>query len=235
MGAESAVSPGNVRIVDDDPTMLYLARGVLRGAGFEVEIFESPHTFLSAPPPAGPTCAVLDLQMPELDGLTVMSRLASRGDRVPVIVLSGQGDVRTSVRAMKQGAVDYLCKPVPPEELIAAVRKGIALDVALKSGRVEEQALRSRFQALTSREHEVCEMAASGLLNKQIADALGLHERTVKLHRSEGMRKLGAGSITDVVRMFDRLRAFAPAAPGVHSTYGQSTPEAPITRMARGR
>jgi FixJ family two-component response regulator len=209
VGALRQVSE-TVQVVDDDPFTLAVAREILAAAGYAVQTFGSPGAYLAAEPLPGLSCTLLDLNMPEIDGLTVLGSIMGRRDPPPVIILSGYTDVPTSVRAMKGGAMDYLCKPVSAPELISVVRRGLDLHAVRRRRSTENDALRLLFAQLTSREREICEMAASGLLNKQIADALGLHERTVKLHRSEGMRKLRAASLPDLVRLFDRISQLGP-------------------------
>jgi FixJ family two-component response regulator len=194
-----------VRVVSDDPALLRSIALLLRAAGFRVETFDSPETFLARRGDS-PGCAVLDLHMPGAGGLELQRALADAEDPLPVIFLTGRGDVRTSVRAMKSGAVDFLTKPAPGDELIDAVRRAIAVDRVARGERRELRRLREQYRALTSRERQVFALVARGLLNKQIAGELGTSERTVKAHRANVMRKMQVDSVTDLARAAERLR-----------------------------
>jgi FixJ family two-component response regulator len=194
-----------VFVVDDDASA---RRGILRllaSARFAAEGFGSAAEFLARAPYPGSCCLVLDYQMPEMSGLELQSRLRERGLRVPIVFVTGHGDVPASVRAMKDGAVDFLLKPFTAEELLTAV------ELALEKGRVgaaeeaERSALRQRWETLTPREKEVLELVVAGLLNKQTAGRLGTVEKTVKAHRARIMQKMAAGSLADLVRMAAKL------------------------------
>jgi FixJ family two-component response regulator len=194
-----------VFVVDDDPSA---RRGILRllaSAGFEAEGFASACEFLARAPYPGSSCLVLDYQMPEMSGLELQSALRERGLRLPIVFVTGHGDVPASVRAMKDGAVDFLLKPFTAEELLAAVA------IALENGRVaaaeeaERATVRERWETLTPREKEVLELVVAGLLNKQTAGRLGTVEKTVKAHRARIMQKMAAGSLADLVRMAAKL------------------------------
>ena len=199
-----------VYLVDDEPAVRKALWRVLRTAGIEVAAFGSAEEFLEAleREPAG--CAILDVAMPGLDGLAVQEMLGARGIDLPIVFLTGRGDIPMSVRAMKAGAFDFLTKPVDGEVLVAAVRR------ALERGRVvrrEHRAVadvRRRLASLTPREREVLGGVVDGRLNKQIAADLGISEKTVKIHRGHVMEKMAAGSLAELVRLADRLGIRSP-------------------------
>lgn len=194
-----------VYVVDDDPSFL---RGVgrrLRVAGFEVREFGSADAFLTGRRSAERGCAVVDLHMPRIDGLALQAQLAPRHDTLPLIFLTGGGDVRTSVHAMKRGAVDFLTKPVAGDELVAAVRTALARDAEQRQASQAAAAARQRWETLTPRQREVCALVVRGLLNEQIAGELGTSERTVKAHRVEVMQRMGVGSVAELVRLIGAL------------------------------
>ena len=193
-----------VRVVDDDPALLRSLTLLLETAGFRVNTYKSAEAFLSDPD-ASPGCAVLDLHMTGAGGLELQQAILKAENPVPVIFLTGRGDVHSSVRAMKRGAVDFLTKPVSGDELLDAVRRAIALDQTARRRRSERAQLRARYDALTPREREVFTFVARGLLNKQVAAALGTSERTIKAHRANVMRKMGAESVADLARAAERL------------------------------
>lgn len=193
-----------VRVVDDDPSFLRAVTRRLEAAGFRVEAFESAEAFATRFTDA-PGCVVLDLKMPGVGGLELQQSLGRVEDPLPVIFLTGHGDVRSSVQAMKQGALDFLTKPVAGDELIDAVRRAIASDLASREERRRLRELRASYAMLTRREREVFALVARGLLNKQIAGELGTSERTVKAHRACVMKKMGATSVADLTRAAERL------------------------------
>ena len=193
-----------VRVVDDDPSFLRAIVRRLEAAGFAVDPFPSGAAFLSTRNEA-PGCVVLDLRMEGVGGLDVQHALAEMDDPLPVIFLTGHGDVHSSVRAMKRGAVDFLTKPVAGDELVDAVRRALALDAAGREDRRVLRELRAKYTRLTPREREVFALVAGGLLNKQIASELGTSERTVKAHRAHVMRKLDVASVADLARAAERL------------------------------
>jgi FixJ family two-component response regulator len=199
-----------VHVVDDDAFFLRAVSRLLAAAGFEVATYATADDFLARRADA-PGCAVLDLHMPGPGGLEIQDALARVDDPLPVIFLTGRGDVQSSVRAMKGGAVDFLTKPVAADELAEAVRRAIAVDAAARAERREQRELRARYESLTRREREVFALVARGLLNKQVAGELGTTERTVKAHRARVMKKMRASSVADLARAADRLDA-APAA-----------------------
>jgi len=197
-----------VFVVDDDPSVLRSLDRLLRSAGYAVEAYASPRAFLERvqrAPLDGAGCVVLDLRMPDLGGIELQEELAQYGCLLPIVFLTGHGDVSSSVRAMKAGAVDFLTKPCDDTDLIAAVERALARDAEARAAREEKRALQERFEALTPREREVCLLVAQGLLNKQIAAELGTAEKTVKVHRGRVMEKLGVESLAELVRLVDRL------------------------------
>ena len=199
-----------VCVVDDDPSCLRAIARRLEAAGFDVEPFESAEAFLARRPHA-PGCAVVDLRMPGAGGLDIQDALSATEDPLPVIFLTGHGNVQDSVRAMKRGAVDFLTKPVAGEELVAAVTRAIALDGKARAAWQALRTLRGRYDTLTPREKQVFALVARGLLNKQIAAELGTSERTVKAHRAQVMSKMGVSSVADLTRAAERLGAAADA------------------------
>jgi FixJ family two-component response regulator len=202
---QSAVPRGPiVRVVDDDRSFLRAVSRRLEAAGFAVEAYESAEAFLAHLTDA-PGCAVVDLRMPGVGGLELQDTLTRAREPMPVIFLTGHGDVRSSVRAMKHGAMDFLTKPVGGEELIEAVRRAIAADVASRVERRRLRELQASYATLTRREREVFALVARGLLNKQIAGELGTSERTVKAHRACMMKKMGVTSVADLARIAERL------------------------------
>ena len=202
-----------VYLVDDEADVLKAVSRVLRAADLRVATFDSSETFLESCTARTHGCVVMDLYMPGLDGLDLQRALAGKGCTLPILFLSGHGDVPQSVRAMKQGALDFLIKPVEAEVLIAAVRNAVERDQALRAEQESLDELRARLDTLTPREREVFEHVISGQLNKQIAADLGTVEKTVKVHRGRVMEKLRARSLADLVRMAARL-GVAPAARG---------------------
>ena len=174
--------------------------------------FPSPAAFLEQHDPATPGCLVLDVALPGLDGLELQQALAASGCARPIVFITGRGDIPTSVRAMKSGAVDFLTKPVDDEELLAAVRNAIEMDRRARVAQVELDALGQRLASLTPREREVLAHVVAGRLNKQIAADLGTVEKTIKVHRARVMEKMAARSLADLVRIAERLGIPPPAA-----------------------
>lgn len=196
---------GTVFLVDDDDGLRRATARLLNANGFDVRSFASADEFLQAFDPAAPGCLLLDLRMPGKSGLELQQSLAARGQPPPIVFLTGHADVPTSVLAMKQGAIDFLEKPVAESALLAALERALALDAEQRRGRGELAALERRYASLTPREREVLAEMLAGQLNKQAAYSLGIAERTVKLHRSRVMEKMGADSIPELVRMAGRL------------------------------
>jgi FixJ family two-component response regulator len=196
---------GTVFVVDDDPGVLRALARLLQVSGHEVRTFDSPAAFLRNHDPAAPGCLVLDLSMPELDGLALQSQLLAAGSHRPIVFISGHADIPASVRAMKAGAVDFLTKPFSDEALLAAI--DVALERSRAACRVAEEigVLSGRLASLTVREREVFEHVVAGRLNKLIAEKLGAAEKTIKVHRSRVMHKMQAASLADLVRMAGRI------------------------------
>jgi FixJ family two-component response regulator len=191
-------------LVDDDPAVLKAITRLLNAAGYRTKSFSSPQEFLSAHDPSIPGCAIIDLVMSELDGLHLQQALLETGSERPIIFLSGKGDVSTSVRAMKAGAVDFLTKPVKREALFSAVVRAAKVDALSRQKRDESKSIGDLLATLTHREREVLEYVIAGRLNKQIAASLGTVEKTVKVHRGRMMSKLGVKSVADLVRLADK-------------------------------
>jgi FixJ family two-component response regulator len=198
-----------VFVVDDDPGVLRALTRLLRAAGHEVRAFRSPQDFLAMHDPAALGCVVLDLSMPGLNGLELQTALEASGCHRPIIFVSGHGDIPSSVRAMKAGAVDFLTKPVCADDLLAAVERAIRQDVLMRRSRAELQAIGDRLNTLTPREREVLQHVVTGQLNKQIAADLGTVEKTIKVHRSRMMEKMGVRSVADLVRLAERMGSTA--------------------------
>ena len=194
-------------IVDDDALVRTSFVNLCRSAELNVQAFASTDEFLKAKLPDVPACLVLDVRFPGSapSGLDFQCRLADAGNPLPIIFITGHGDVPMSVQAMKNGAVDFLTKPVREQELLDAIRNGLDRDRIRREQDAALASLRMRFELLTAREREVMRMVARGLMNKQIADELGLSEVTVKAHRGQVMQKMMARSVADLVRMSDRL------------------------------
>ena len=202
-------APPLIHIVDDDDSLRSALQRLLAAAGYRVKAYASAGEFLLDPPADAPGCLLLDLRMPGPSGLDLQEALARHGIRLPVIFLSGHGDLATGVRAMKAGAVDFLSKPVEREPLLAAVARALELDAAQRAASGVDREIRARFAQLTAREREVFELVAAGRLNKQIADALGIAERTVKAQRAQVMAKLGAANAAELGRIAAQLRGSA--------------------------
>jgi len=193
-----------VFIVDDDPAVLGGLGRLLAAAGYPTRAFTSPQEFLSKHDPGLPGCAVFDLAMPEVDGLELQRLLFASGVERPIIFLTGRGDISTSVRAMKAGAVDFLTKPVSSEALLEAVARARDLDRKARQHRRETASIEARLARLTAREREVFMHVVAGRLNKQIAGDLGTVEKTIKVHRGRMMSKLGVRTVQDLVRLAER-------------------------------
>ena len=194
-----------VAIVDDDPWSLDGLQRLVRSAGWRAETFASAQAFLARPGADEPTCLVLDLQLPELSGLDLQKRMAEVGLEIPIVFLTGHGDIPASVQAMKAGAVEFLTKPVDEQKLLQAIQEAIERDRGTRQRRATMLELQRRYASLTAREQEVLRQVVSGLLNKQIAAELDITEFTVKFHRGHIMRKMRADSLADLVRMAESL------------------------------
>ena len=191
-----------IRIVDDDASFLTAVARMLRASGFAVTTFASAAEFLARPELDVPGCVLVDLEMPGLSGLDVQDALAKEGHALPVIFLTGHGDIPTTVQAMRHGAEDFLTKRAPKEDLIDAVTRAINRDARERAGRLRVEALRARISVLTPREREVLQHVVQGKPNKIIACDLGIHERTVKLHRTAITTKLGVSSVAELTKLW---------------------------------
>ena len=190
-----------VFVVDDDPSVGKGLRRLLRAAGLRVATFASAEEFLQHERLDAPACLVLDLRMPGLDGIELQDRLGANGISIPIVFISGHGDIPTTVQAMKAGAVDFIPKPFQDQTLLDAVRQAIDRDVQARRQRSAVAEIQGRFDSLTSREREVFALVVTGMLNKQIAHQLGVTEKTIKVHRARVMHKMGAESLADLVRL----------------------------------
>ena len=195
----------HVFIVDDDVQTLRAFARILNVEGFEVDTFHSASEFLKHPPSDVPSCLVLDLKLPDIDGLQLQQLMRNGRVDIPIIFISGYGDVPSTASAMRFGAVDFLEKPVEGARLLDAVSNAVALDAVRRGRRRDSDNAKELLAQLTPRERQVCELVARGLLNKQIADEIGASERTVKIHRARAVQKLGINSITDLVRLLSRV------------------------------
>lgn len=195
-----------VFVVDDDPFTLSIAEHILRASGYEVEVFDEPGAFLAREPFRRHGCAVLDMKMPGLSGLELQRAIAGAGGDLPILFLSGATDVRESVTAMREGALDFLFKPIQRDELLAAVAQAVARSGRARALKAERETYAGRFAQLTPREREVCERMARGMLSKQIAADLELSEQTVKVHRARVMEKMMVESIAELSVVLLRLR-----------------------------
>lgn len=204
-------STAAVYVVDDDESMRKALSRLLGAAGFEVRAYASAGEFLLEPPGDRPGCILLDVRMPGPSGLDLQAALAKLDRALPVVFLTGHGDIPMSVRAMKAGAVDFLTKPVKKTALLSAVESALARDAEKRAARKQLQALRSRYDSLTPRERDVFAQVVAGKLNKQIAADLGATERTVKAHRAHVMQKMQVGSLAELVQVADQLRTLTPA------------------------
>jgi RNA polymerase sigma factor (sigma-70 family) len=194
-----------VFVVDDDPSVRSSLKFLLSTVGLQVESFDSADTFLRKKPTDAPSCLVLDVRLPGLSGLDFQRELAARNIRIPIVFLTGHGDIPMSVRAIKAGAVEFLTKPFRDQDLLDAVRIALDRDRARREQEKEVTDIQRRFDSLTSREQEVISLVVSGMLNKQIADRLGTAESTVKVQRSRAMEKMHAESLIDLARMIEKL------------------------------
>ena len=196
-----------VFVVDDDPSVRSSLKFLMSSVGLQVESFDSADALLQRKLPDAPSCLVLDVRLRGLSGLDFQRELAARNCHMPIIFITGHGDIPMSVRAMKAGAVEFLTKPFRDQDLLDAVRIALEKDRERRERKKEVSDLKERFNSLTPREQKVISMVVSGMLNKQIADQLGTAENTVKVHRSRAMEKMHAQSVAELVKMIDKLES----------------------------
>jgi RNA polymerase sigma factor (sigma-70 family) len=196
-----------VFVVDDDPSVRSSLKFLLSTVGLQVESFDSADAFLRKKPAGAPSCLVLDVRLPGLSGIDIQRELAARNIGIPIIFLTGHGDIPMSVRAMKAGAVEFLTKPFRDQDLLDAVHIALQQDRSRREQEKEVTDLQRRFDSLTSREQQVISLLVSGMLNKQIAAELGTAESTVKVQRSRAMEKMNAESLVDLVKMIEKIKA----------------------------
>ena len=196
-----------VFVVDDDPSVRSSLKFLMSSVGLQVESFDSADALLQRKLPDAPSCLVLDVRLRGLSGLDFQRELAARNCHMPIIFITGHGDIPMSVRAMKAGAIEFLTKPFRDQDLLDAVRIALAKDRERCERKKEVSDLKERFNSLTPREQEVISMVVSGMLNKQIADQLGTAENTVKVHRSRAMEKMHAQSVAELVKMIGKLES----------------------------
>lgn len=205
-----------VYLVDDDPVIGRAASRLLAAFGLSVRSYVSPREFIAEYDPELPGCVILDVVMPDLDGLEVQKLIRQRGGYHPIIFLTGEGRVTDAVAALKAGAVDFLGKPFDGDVLLAAVQQALEKDARLRAARGREKVVQSRLDVLTDREREVFGYVSAGWLNKEIAAEIGIAERTVKFHRSNLMDKIGASSVADLVRLATQLGVESKPPPNLH-------------------
>jgi len=196
-----------VFVVDDDPGLRQSLARLIRSAGMEVKTFASPQELLDQGPPPGPGCLILDVHLPGLNGLELQQELAARKISTPIIFITGQGDIPTSVKAMKGGAIDFLTKPFKASDLLAGIQEAFNKDRQFRTTQIEIDQIQDRLHSLTPREREVLNLVVTGMMNKQIAAELRASEKTIKVHRSRVMRKMQVASIADLVRAAERVKA----------------------------
>jgi FixJ family two-component response regulator len=197
-----------VFVVDDDPSFRRSTEALIGAAGFNVQTFSSAEEFLRSPRPEVPACLVLDVRLPHLSGLDLQRELAKISVEIPIIFITGHGDIPMTVQAMKGGATEFLTKPFREQDLLDAINKGINFDRAARLQRAKLEDLRRRYHALTAREREVMAHVVTGMLNKQVAQELGTTEKTIKVHRGHLMQKMGVKSFADLVRAAEKLGIF---------------------------
>ena len=198
--------PSTIIVIDDDPDVRASLGGLLRSVGFQVKLLGSVGEFLESGRPEGPTCLVLDIRLPGQSGLEFQRELSAAHSQLPIVFITGHGDIPMSVQAMKGGAIEFLTKPFRDQDLLDAIQLGLARDRARLENEKSLATLRARLETLTPREREVMALVVTGRLNKQIAGDLGISEITVKVHRGQVMRKMKAASLPELARMVDKLQ-----------------------------
>jgi FixJ family two-component response regulator len=201
-----------VSVVDDDVSVRTSLVRLITAAGYRVQAFASAAEFLACAPPPGPSCVVLDVKMPGGSGLELQRTLASAAHQVPIVFITGHGDISMSVRAMKAGAVDFLTKPFERRALLEAIERAVAQDARALGAEARTEAVQRRVALLTPREGQVLALVVTGMLNKQIASELGVGEKTVKVHRARVMDKMQARSVAELVRLADEAGIVVPRA-----------------------
>jgi FixJ family two-component response regulator len=200
-----ALSAAVVFVVDDDASVRKSLSRLIAEAGYHVQAYASAGEFLAREPVAGPSCLVLDVRMPDVTGLELQQTLARAAHEIPIIFITGHGDISMSVKAMKAGAVDFLTKPFSARDLLDAIRRAVAKDTRDLGTEARYDEIRARVKLLTPRESQVFALVVTGMLNKQIASELGVGEKTVKVHRARVMEKMQAGSVAALVRLADAV------------------------------
>jgi FixJ family two-component response regulator len=200
------IHDATVFVIDDDARMRAAMERLLRSVGLHAESFASPQDFLQSKLPDGPSCLVLDVRLPGMSGLEVQRKLIEAGVQIPVIFISGHGDIPMTVKAMKSGAVEFLTKPFRDQDLLDAIQQALERENATRKQQGEIQSLKKRYETLTAREREVMELLVSGMLTKQIASRLGTSEITAQIHRGQIMRKMQANSPVELGRMAEKLK-----------------------------
>ena len=197
-----------VFVIDDDPSFRRSTGVLIGSAGFNVQTFSSAEEFLSSRRPDVPACLVLDVRLPHLSGLDLQRELAKTSVQIPIIFITGHGDIPMTVQAMKEGAAEFLTKPFREQDLLDAIKSAINFDRASRLQRAKLEDLRGRYHSLTAREREVMAHVVTGMLNKQVAQELGTTEKTIKVHRGHIMQKMGVKSLADLVRAAEKLGIF---------------------------